>query len=242
MEQTIAAMAPATRVGAREPAPPRRRMSPQERMLLASRDMSGELAFDETRFVRNRIVRTERYATLDDVLASGENRPEEALADLYMEARAAMLLAEDCAPLLVSMALKCRITEVEVGRRRDGRYHLTGSLSYAPGYDMGAPAPGGGEIIESSISLTPKLGPSDSVAARELLLDRAVEICAGLRHRFDNCFVSRVAFTLSRPAEPSPGSAGQLLTVYANFAVHGVWSKVNQHSLDAAVEELAGAI
>ena len=217
----------------------RQAMSLQDKI----KDISGELAFEPDKFVRNRLVGTERFLTIEDILKPGEAAPSEEYETLYMKARAASILIRDCLPVLDQLAVSCRVHEAKVAKKRNGRFKVGGSLAYLPAYEMGTPAAPKGEIVSSSFDLTLETPTDDTFEARQVYLERAMTICAILRETFGNCFISRVKFYLRHPASDSKRTvSGYLedlkLAASAGFSVHGLWSDVNQQSLDNLVKKL----
>lgn len=124
-----------------------------------ARDISGELAFDASHFVRNREIATERKVSMVEMLNAGEAPPSEDHAPLYAMARAPSLMVQDCVPVLEQLATGCRVVKTAVRDAGDGEYILSADLQYLPAYAMGAPTDKRGEIVSHSLNMTPDVPP-----------------------------------------------------------------------------------
>ena len=202
--------------------------------------------FSTDAITARRFVSVAEIVTFDDLLAPGENVPDQELHKLYATARAPARLFTYCAEILATVGTACDVIHTDVRLNRAGKYELSGRLGFVPRADFGDPSNvANGEIVNARVSLPYEgnIAPANDAETRQAILQEAQAICDTLRAELGNCVLSRVALDVSElwitDLEALPaGTNPQRIEASAEFAVYADKTVLNRRGFQEMLDKM----
>ncbi|MEL7344928.1 MAG: hypothetical protein AAFN59_08710 [Pseudomonadota bacterium] len=157
-----------------------------------------DVLFDPNALARARHVIHIETVTLDDMLADGETRPDPALEELWVLARANARSMAECDVLLATIAKTCGVSKSEVDAEDDGTFEIETMISYTPSYYLGEIAVDGPKDLYTQRVRIPAdrddqlIRIADIPERRRALYEAAQQACRELRRTTQNCVISRI--------------------------------------------------
>jgi len=196
------------------------------------KELKGYFSLED--LTRYRSVSFTLNMPFEDILAPGEEAPEEIYRELYAMARAPSRLIAMCPEILGVVASKCDVGDSDGDVKRDGTVRLSGDLDYIPAYDIGDPSTvKNGEVVMVYATVAGRGELENTPEARKLVYQRTVSLCGALRERFGNCVISHLALT------PSINRDSDTLAVSSDFAIYADKTVYRQKSVQAELDRMA---
>ncbi len=132
--------------------------------------------FNDDNFTEERVVRRTAFFTIDDVLAEGEEAPDQAFHQLWITARAPGIMMQHCDVILETFGRRCAFARQDVDRQKGGRYEVDTMLSFSPNYVSDLNLDSSGYTVETEHVRLPK----DASLTRNIPIDQADDVIAEL--------------------------------------------------------------
>ena len=196
--------------------------------------------FDTSRLTDKRAVHVAVTVPFEDLLAEGEDAPEEVYRDTYAAARAPAHLAALCAEVLETIALQCDVANPRAKVLRDGEVSIKGKLRFVPRDAAGTPsASGEARVMLMPLSFQSGTMTHNSARGRIGFMEMAQEACARLREIVGNCVINDLHF---KPVRNARHNGKVLMEVQGRLAIYAGQAEVDGKAIDAAFEGLTGGL